>query len=104
MRAFKLTNKGIVYYYLHMNEIQRKIVDLRQRGWTLAALGDALGNHWTTLAKWQSGDRYPANAKSVLFAMEDLMRRQRIPKQRRYSGTHHLQRARQERERGSETE
>ena len=87
-----------------MNDIQSKIAELRQRGWTLAALGNALGNHWTTLAKWQSGDRYPANAKSVLFAMEDLMRLQRIPKQRRYSGTHHLQRAKQEQGREGDTE
>ena len=36
-------------------------------------------NHWTTVAKWKAGNRYPANAPSVIRAFEALLRRRRVP-------------------------
>lgn len=67
-----------------MNEIQEKLAELQAKGWTLAALGDQLGNHVNTLEKWKAGDRYPANARSVLVAMHRLASRRRVPKRKRY--------------------
>ena len=68
-----------------MNEIQKRIAELEAKGWTLAAISDQIGNHWNTLAKWKAGDRYPANAPSVLLALDLLMKRKRIPKKKRYA-------------------
>ena len=34
---------------------------------------------------WKAGQRYPENAKMVLMGLDALLRRRRIPKQRRYA-------------------
>ena len=68
-----------------MNDIQKKLGELQEKGWTLAALADELGNHVNTLEKWKAGERYPSNEKSVMLALEGLAKRKRIPKQRRYT-------------------
>ncbi len=64
-----------------MNGVQKKIAELQSKGWTLVAIADALGNHVNTIEKWKAGDRYPANANSVLLAMDQLA--ERSPVQRR---------------------
>ena len=66
-----------------MNTVQIKIEVLEVKGWTLAALSDELGVHHMTVRRWRSGDRSPENAKTVLMALDTLIRRKRIPKQRR---------------------
>ena len=66
-----------------MNEVQERIAELEAKGWTLAAIADGLGNHWTTVAKWKAGDRYAANAPSVILGLEALLRRRRVPRKRR---------------------
>ena len=68
-----------------MNDVQCRIAELQAKGWTLAALADALGNHVNTLEKWKAGDRYPANSTSVLIAMAALAERTSIPAKRRRS-------------------
>ena len=65
-----------------MNEVQRRIAKLQSRGWTLAAIANALGNHVNTIEKWKAGDRYPANANSVLLAMDQLAERSPVPGRR----------------------
>ena len=67
-----------------MNDIQIKIKELQEKGWTLAALADELGVTVNAVEKWKSGDRYPSNAKAVLIVLEQLSERKRIPKKRRY--------------------
>ena len=67
-----------------MNDIQIKIKELQEKGWTLAALADELGVTVNAVEKWKAGDRYPSNAKSVLIVLEELTERKRIPKKRRY--------------------
>lgn len=68
-----------------MNDIQIKIKELQERGWTLAALADELEVTANAVEKWKAGDRYPNNSKPVLTLLNQLAVRKRIPKQRRYT-------------------
>ena len=58
-----------------VNPAQEAIVTLRDRGWTLAAVADALGVHQVSVARWLAGHRYPNNATAVLLALHGLQRR-----------------------------
>ena len=66
-----------------MNDIQELLTELRARKWTDAAIADELGVHLVTVQTWRSGKFYPSNAKPVALALRDLLRRKRIPKQKR---------------------
>jgi transcriptional regulator with XRE-family HTH domain len=69
-----------------MNEIvQAKIAELQDKGWTLAALADELEVTTNAIEKWKSGDRNPSNTKAVLALLDQLVRRKRIPKMKRYT-------------------
>ena len=68
-----------------MNDIQIKIKELQERGWTLAALADELGVTVNAIEKWKAGARYPSNVKAVLTLLAQLTLRKRVPKQRRYN-------------------
>ena len=67
-----------------MNDIQSRLAELQERGWTLAALADELEVTVNAVEKWKAGDRYPSNAKAVLTLLGQLLERKHIPKQRRY--------------------
>jgi orotate phosphoribosyltransferase-like protein len=67
-----------------MNEVQDLITQLREKGWTVAAIADELQVNYDTVARWQKGTRSPANEAAVRVFLDQLMRRRRIPKQRRY--------------------
>ena len=67
-----------------MNDIQIKIKELQEKGWTLAALSDELGVTVNAVEKWKAGDRYPSNAKAVLTLLDQIAKRKRTPKKRRY--------------------
>ena len=73
------------------DEIRQQIRELIAGGWTLAAVADKLEIHYTTLARWRNGTRYPENARSVLLALTSLSSETPPPK-RRYPGGHYLQR------------
>ena len=91
-------------YICVMNDVQEKLSDLQVKGWTLVSLADELGLTASAIEKWKSGDTYPRGVKMVLASLNALDDR-KPPKQRRYSGTHHLQRrAAAERDREDETE
>lgn len=68
-----------------MNEVQGKLNDLAAKGWTQAAIADDLGVTVNAVQKWKAGQRRPANAKMVLAGLDALLRRRRVPKQRRYA-------------------
>ena len=70
-----------------MNDIQSRLAELQEKGWTLAALADELGVTINAVEKWKAGDRYPSNAKAVLMLLDQLITRKRVPKQRRYNKT-----------------
>lgn len=68
-----------------MNEVQTKIAELQQKGWTLAALADELGVTANAVEKWKAGDRKPSNIKAILALLDQIAKRKRIPKKRRYN-------------------
>ena len=68
-----------------MNEVQEKIQELRDKGWTVAALADELGVRSMTLHRWVSGNRHPTNVKLLTMGLDNLLKRKRIPKKRRYT-------------------
>lgn len=70
-----------------MNDIQKRLAQLQGKRWTIIALAEQLGQARVTLDKWKSGERYPANSKAILAMLDQLTKRKRIPKQRRYSPT-----------------
>ena len=68
-----------------MNEIQTKIAQLEGKGWTLAALADELDMTPNAIEKWKAGDRYPSNTKAIFLLLDQLAKRKRVPKKRRYA-------------------
>jgi ribosome-binding protein aMBF1 (putative translation factor) len=75
---------------LNMGEVEKtpvriRIALLQEKGWTIAALADALEQKINTVEKWKAGDRQPANEKSVLEMLDRIYQRRRIPKKRRYT-------------------
>ena len=84
-----LYKHSITLYDRSMNDIQELLAQLREKKWTDAAISDELGVHLVTVQTWRSGKFYPSNAKPVALALRELLRRKRIPKQKRgsrYSG------------------
>ena len=75
--------------YLIMNDIQARIAQLEEKGWTLAALADELGITPNAVEKWKAGDRHPSNTKAILLLLDQLARRRRVPKKRRYAKNRH---------------
>jgi transcriptional regulator with XRE-family HTH domain len=70
--------------WLIMNEIQTRIAELQEKGWTLAALADELGITVNAVEKWKAGDRQPANSKAIYALIDEIANRKRIPKKKRY--------------------
>jgi hypothetical protein len=65
------------------SEVQIALAALmEERGWTLAALSDALGVHENTLRRWYRGEYMPANAGPVLAMLRQLQTA-RVPRKRR---------------------
>ena len=79
-----LTPPYVIRYSYEMNDMQRKIADIQEKGWTLAALADELEISLSALEKWMAGATYPRNSKAVMLLLERIEHRNRIPKQRRY--------------------
>jgi transcriptional regulator with XRE-family HTH domain len=71
--------------YLIMNEVQKRIAELQEKGWTLAALADELEVTPNAVEKWKAGDRQPTNAKAIYAMLDKIADRRRIPKKRRYN-------------------
>ena len=67
-----------------MDEVQQRIKALEEKGWTQAAIADELGLTVNAIVKWKAGDRTTNNMKSVVAHLDRLLRRRRVPKQRRY--------------------
>ena len=66
-----------------MNEIQGRLLALKEKGWTMAAIADELGVSNMTVFTWQKGTRNAENARSVLFKLDSLLARKRIQKRKR---------------------
>jgi hypothetical protein len=72
-------------YCLLMNGVQLRILCLQELGWTLAAIADELDVTPNAIEKWKAGDRHPRLEKPVIDALDQLTKRKRIPKKRRYA-------------------
>ena len=66
-------------------DIQLKIAELVDKGWTLAAIADELGVTSDTVELWRAGKRNPTNAKAVLLMLDKVLKKKRIPKKKRYA-------------------
>jgi transcriptional regulator with XRE-family HTH domain len=67
------------------NEIQSRIAQLVERGWTLASIADELGVTSDTVENWRAGRRNATNAKAILTMLSNLLKKNRIPKRKRYA-------------------
>jgi transcriptional regulator with XRE-family HTH domain len=67
-----------------MNEIQTKLTELQEKGWTLAAIADELEVTVNAVEKWKAGARQPRNSKAVFLLLNQLMKK-RVPKKKRYN-------------------
>jgi hypothetical protein len=68
-----------------MNEnVQAKLSELQEKGWTLANIARELGQATVTVESWKAGKRSPANLKSVITSLGELLKRKRIPKKKIY--------------------
>jgi len=65
-----------------MNDVQYRIAELQKKGWTLAALADELELTVNAVEKWKAGVHSPN--KATLILLDQLLKRRRIPKKRRY--------------------
>ena len=68
-----------------MDDIRIKISELMRNGWTRQAIADELDVHRTSIHEWEVGKHAPTHPKLVLAALDSLLERKRIPKQRRYA-------------------
>ncbi|MBN1683202.1 hypothetical protein JW865_06590 [Candidatus Bathyarchaeota archaeon] len=48
-------------------------------------MADKLEQANSTVEKWKSGERHPANTKSVIDSLHRIANLKRVPKQRRYT-------------------
>jgi transcriptional regulator with XRE-family HTH domain len=69
-----------------MGTIQQQLETLLHKGWTIAAISDALGYNRETISRWRKGST-PPSQKVIELALNDLLRRKRVPKQKRYTRT-----------------
>jgi transcriptional regulator with XRE-family HTH domain len=68
-----------------MNEtVQAKLAELKEKGWTLASIAREIELSSVTVESWNTGIRSPANPKSVLESLDQLLKRKRIPKKKIY--------------------
>ena len=66
-----------------MNEVQDRLLALKEKGWTMAAISDELGVSNMTVFTWSKGTRNAENARSVLFKLDSMLVRKRVPKRKR---------------------
>ncbi len=66
-----------------MNDVQNTLLELKDKGWTMAAIADELEVSHMSVFRWQKGIRKADNSRSVLHMLDTLMKRKRIPKRRR---------------------
>lgn len=67
-----------------MNDIQEKLAQLQNNGWSITALAERIEQARVTLDKWKSGERYPASPRAILALLDQVAKEKRIPPKRRY--------------------
>ena len=66
-----------------MNDVQIKLLELKDKGWAMRAIADELAVSHITVYRWQKGMRKAENSRSVLYMLDTLIKRKRIPKRKR---------------------
>jgi hypothetical protein len=66
-----------------MERVRQLIKDLEDKGWTIAAIADAIGFSRDSVERWLNGGT-ASNPKVVEVALKDLFRKP-VPPQRRYT-------------------
>jgi hypothetical protein len=75
----------VVYsHQVNNDEVQAKLAELQQKGWTLANIARRIGQAKRTVESWNQGQRSPANLQSVLASLDKLDKVKRIPKKKIY--------------------
>ena len=64
------------------SEIQTKLNELKQKGWTLASIAREIKQSSRAVESWNQGVRSPANLQSVLDSLQHLNAMKRIPKKK----------------------
>jgi transcriptional regulator with XRE-family HTH domain len=54
------------------DDVQAKLAELQENGWTLANIARELGQAIVTVESWKAGKRTPANLQSVLASLDQL--------------------------------
>ena len=65
-----------------METILQALRELKERGWTLAAVADEIGVARYTVDRWRKGIAKPANPRGTVLLLKQLLQRKVIPKQR----------------------
>jgi len=78
------THCMVEYQQVNNDEVQAKLTELQQKGWTLANIAREIGQAVRTVESWNQGKRSPANLQSVLASLDGLLKRKRIPKRKQY--------------------
>jgi len=74
----------VEYHQVSNEEVQAKLAELRQKGWTLVNIARAIGQAKRTVESWNQGTRSPANLQSVLASLDKLDKIKRVPKKKIY--------------------
>jgi hypothetical protein len=77
-------HRMLIYFQMNNEEVQAKLSNLQQKGWTLANIARELNQAIVTVESWNAGKRSPANLQSVLTSLDNLIKRKRVPPQKRY--------------------
>ena len=65
-----------------LTDVQQEIEELRAKGWTVAAIADAVGVGWLAVNRWRKGTRTPTNVAAVVTLLRQLKRRSVPPRRR----------------------
>jgi len=76
------TRLSMVYCSL-MDDVQILLASLKAKGWTNASIADEIGITVNAVEKWQTGARNIT--QSHLILLNQLTKRNRVPKKRRYA-------------------
>lgn len=70
-----------------MDAVQERLANLKEKGWSLAAIATEMEVSYNAIQKWNAGERKPSNVKAVLQSLDALCKRRRVPKRRRTKST-----------------
>jgi transcriptional regulator with XRE-family HTH domain len=67
-----------------MTETQALLTLLRAKGWSIAAIADAVKVNYYTIYRWEQGDTSPSNPAPVSRMLWEMLLHGDVPKKRRF--------------------